>query len=424
MAMKHEGAQVARPAAAEVTDQGKGARFEARKQAILDVAGGLFNRHGLRDATLAVVASEIGLNLKSLRYYFKRKEDLVSAAFLHTIALLRELVADALAIGPFEKRLRHFLDQYFGLLAKVARGEMPEFVHFGDIRALTEPHLGAVGGEYVSLFRDARRLFDDVGANWSLNQRNAYAHMLLSQLHWSVVWIWNYAPDDFGRVADRMADVLLHGMAGRQIDLRFAQTAIPTPFVSTDKLSQESFLRAATDLINAKGYRGASVDRISAMLNVTKGAFYHHNETRDHLVVACFERTFDIVREAQDLAMAEEMDGLSHVAAASASLVSRQMRPEGALLRTSALTAVGPDLRQEMQRHLALSTWRFADMLNDGLIDGSVRLCDMRVAAEMVTGMINSAQELQQWVSDATPENAAELYVRPLLDGFVKPGAE
>lgn len=37
-------------------------RFEVRKQEILDAAGALFNEHGLRDATLSVVASEIGLN--------------------------------------------------------------------------------------------------------------------------------------------------------------------------------------------------------------------------------------------------------------------------------------------------------------------------------------------------------------------------
>ncbi|WP_053552590.1 TetR/AcrR family transcriptional regulator [Sphingopyxis sp. 113P3] len=216
-----------------------------------------------------------------------------------------------------------------------------------------------------------------------------------------------------------MADVLLHGLAAQRVDLTNAAAAIPTPFVSTDKLSQDSFLRAATDLINDHGYRGASVDRISATLKVTKGAFYHHNETRDQLVVACFERTFDIVREAQNLAMAEEMDGLSHVAAASVSLVSRQMLPEGALLRTSALTAVGPELRMEMQRKLTLSTYRFADMLNDGLVDGSVRLCDMRVASEMVTGMVNSAQELQRWVPSASVENAAQYYVWPLFYGFL-----
>ena len=116
--------------------------------------------------------------------------------------------------------------------------------------------------------------------------------------------------------------------------------------------------------------------------------------------------------------MREEMDGLSHVSSATVSLVTRQMRPEGALLRTSALTAIGPALRLDMERRLSLSTWRFADILNDGLIDGSVRLCDMRIAAEAVTATINAAEELQRWVPGANVENVNELYVRPLLHGL------
>lgn len=406
--------------AARSPASGKGARYHSRKQEILDAAGGLFNRHGLRDTTLAVVAAEIGLNLKSLRYYFRRKEDLVSAAFIHSIDLHRELVREALEIDPFEQRIRHFISSYFDLIARVAKGEVREFVHFGDIRALTEPHLEIVSSAYVDLFRETRQLFERDAAHASPDQSAANAHMLLSQLHWSVVWISNYIPQDFSRVADRMADVLLNGIAANKDGAAATASSISTPFgPEDDKLSQESFLRAATNLINELGYRGASVDRISALLNVTKGAFYHYNETRDQLVIACFERTFDIVREAQNSAMSEEMDGLSHVATSTGSLVSRQMRPEGALLRTSALTAVDPELRQEMQWRLALSTYRFADMLNDGLIDGSVRLCDIRVASEMVTGLINSAQELQLWVPSANAENAVELYVRPLLNGFL-----
>ncbi len=165
----------------------KPSRFEARKQEILDSAGALFNTHGLRDATLSVLASDIGLNLKSLRYYFEKKEDLVSAAFLHSISLHTDLVSDALTVKPFEQRIRHFLNRYFELLAKVARGDIPEFVHFGDIRALGEPYLSTVGSAYVGLWRATRRLFDDMPYELISEQKSAYTQMLLSQLHWSVV---------------------------------------------------------------------------------------------------------------------------------------------------------------------------------------------------------------------------------------------
>lgn len=400
------------------TTKSKPSRFDRKKAEILDAAAALFNRHGLKDATLAVVASEIGLNLKSLRYYFEKRDDLVANAFQHSIARHRALVEAAIGIDDFDTRIRTFIHAYCEMHARIVRGEQPEHVHFGDLRALTDPHLQTIGATYVEMFRLMRELFRPSEGNWSPDQRSANAHMLLSQLHWSVVWIYGYVVEDFPRVADRLSDILLHGLATQPLDLSSGVAPMPTPFCDSDKLSQESFLRAATALINDQGYRGASVERISALLGVTKGAFYHHNETRDGLVVACFERTFAIIREAQDLAMSEQMDGMSHVAAAAVSLVSRQILPEGALLRTSALTSIGPELRHEMEQQLASSTWRFADMLNDGLIDGSVRLCDMRIAAEAVTAMVNSAQELQRWAPSATVENAAELYARPLFHGF------
>ncbi len=413
--LKHTELIEAGPAAATAN---KPSRFDRRKSEILDAAGGLFNRRGLKDSTLEVVAAEIGLNLKSLRYYFKRRDDLVAAAFMRSIAKHLALAEGALAVDDFDERIRFFISSYFAMQARIRKGEEPELVHFGDLRALSEPHLGEVGDAYVGMFRVVRRLFRPAEMSWTPEQCNANAHLLLSQLHWSVIWLHGYVDDDFERVADRLSDILLKGIGSKALGLKIAITRVPTPFSESDRLSQESFLCAATKLINDQGYKGASVDRISAELGVTKGAFYHHNENLDALMVACFERTFSIIRQAQGFALRQEADGMSHVAAAATSLVSRQMVPEGVVLRTSALTAIGPELRHEMEQRLALLTWRFQDMLNDGVIDGSVRLCDMRIAAEAVTAMINSAQELQRWVPTATFANAAELYVRPLFRGL------
>ena len=404
---------------ADQSERPKLSRFDRRKEEILNAAGALFNRHGLRDATLAVIAAEIGLNLKSLRYYFERREDLVAAAFMRSIELHQRVAQDALAEKDVEKRVRRFVSSYFELQASVRRGCRPEFVHFGDLRALTEPHSGVVGAAYGRLFQSIRRLFRTPQSNWSRARLNASTHMLLSQLLWSVVWISAYFPDDYPRVAERFCDVLLGGISSVPVDLSRFMGLRSAPSLETDRLSQNSFLRTATVLINQLGYRGASVDRISAELGIGKSAFYHYNETRDGLVVACFEQTFRHLREAQDAVLATGMDGLSRVAAAAVSLVNRQMLDNGTLLRTSALTAIGPELRAMMSWEMTRLTLRFSNMLNDGMMDGSVRLCNVYMAAEMITAMINSAEELGRWVNTATVENAAELYVRPLLAGLL-----
>ncbi len=402
----------------------KPSRFENRKDKILNAAGALFNRHGLRDATLTVIADEIGLNFKSLRYYFKRREDLVSAVFMRSIELHEQLAKEALVEQGVELRIRRFVRSYFNLLAAVQSGQRPEFAYFGDLRALTTPHSDVVWPAYERMFKTIRKLFNTPETTWDPARLNAASHMLLSQLLWTPVWAGDYFVQDVPLIAAAFGDVLLYGLASSPPELaRFADTSV-VHVEEGDRLSQGSFLRTATLLINRFGYRGASVDRISAELNVTKGAFYHHNETLDELVVACFEHSFANVREAQDAALRSEVEGLSRIAAAAVALVRQQMLDNGTLLRTAALTCVGPELRRRMAGEMSRLTLRFNNMLNDGLIDGSVRPCNLRVAAEMTTAMINSSEELGRWVPSAALDNAADLYVRPLLTGLLAYAAD
>lgn len=397
-------------------------RFDRRKQEILDAAGALFNRHGLRDATLAVVAAEIGLNLKSLRYYYQRKEDLVAAAFTHSIALHRALADAAMAEPDVAGRVRRFIGGYLDLTARVRRGEQTQFVHFGDLRALTEPHSDVVFPEYIDLFRQMRTLLTDPARPLDRPVLNARTHYFVSQLLWAVVWLSNHPLDDFDRIADRFTDILLHGLAPDKDMPEMHPAEVAREGGDGERLSRDSFLRAATELINANGYRGASVDRISAALSVTKGAFYHHNDTKDDLVVACFERTFEILRQAQNTAIAANATGLARLGAATVALAEYQMRPEGTLLRTAALTAVEEHLREQMTLRMDRQTARFQDMLSDGAADGSARACDQRIASQMVTATINSTEELPRWVPSADAENVVALYVRPLFLGLLTPG--
>ena len=397
-----------------------GSRFERRRTTILDAASALFNRHGLRDATLAVIAAEIGLNLKSLRYYYERREDLVAAAFMRSIELHETLAKEASVKKSIEERIDYFVRSYLHLLTAVRLEQRPEFVYFGDLRALTEPHAEVVWAAYSRMFKTIRQLLQSPKVTWKTGRLNAATHMLLSQLLWTPVWTDEYFAQDTEYIAQRFVDTLLYGIAAAPIDVSsFAAPLLPAP-AEEDKLSQETFLRTATTLINRLGYRGASVDRISAELNVTKGAFYHHNETRDELVVASFEHSFARIREAQDAAWKAERSGMAQITAAGVCLVRQQMIDTGTLLRTSALTCVGPEVRMRMAGQMSRLTLRFGNMLNDGIIDGSVRPCNVRIAAEMTTAMINSSEELGRWVKSATVHNAAELYVRPLLTGLIE----
>ena len=61
------------------------------------------------------------------------------------------------------------------------------------------------------------------------------------------------------------------------------------------------------------------------------------------------------------------------------------------------------------------------------MADGSLRIVDPSIAAQVVNGMVNAAAELERWVPGAHAGNAFELYAMPLFNGLAaaaRPRAE
>ena len=129
-------------------------------------------------------------------------------------------------------------------------------------------------------------------------------------------------------------------------------------------------------------------------------------------------RNFQLLQEAQRSAIEGEQRGLDQAGAAVAALVRRQQTPSGPLLRNSALATVDPDTRRNMLVQMDRIVDRFADMISDGIVDGSGRICDPRIAGQMMMAQINSASELRNWVPEVTADSSVDLYVRPLFKGL------
>jgi AcrR family transcriptional regulator len=396
-------------------------RYEQKRQAILDGAVQLFNQKGLKGTTLADVAQSVGLITNSVTYYYRKKEELATACLLRSIEALDELIAAALQQETPQERLRAILRLYCERLAESASGARPPLMSFSDMRSLTSPHVELVFGTYNQMFRHLRSLYDLDGApSLSRAQKNARAHLLISVMHGVRHWIDHYEPQDYRRVADRISDILIHGLAAPRSAWR--PTVLPQmSWPSAEEISPEAFLRSATILINEQGYRGASVEKISARLNVTKGSFYHHNDNKDDLVTACFDRTFAVVRQVQQAAEADGETGWDRLCAATSELIRYQISDQGPLLRISAFSALPEGLRGQTKRTMDRLAQRFGSFVVDGMVDGSIRPLDPFVAAHVVDSAINAAAELERWISGVTRETAADIYARPLFTGVFSP---
>ncbi len=411
------------PAMTEAT-AGQTSRYERKREAILEAAATLFNARGLSGATIAEVAQAVGLTTASVTYYYRKKEDLAAACLMRAIAAMDAMAVEALAMGASPpERLSRFIALYFSRLAEIAGCDAPPMINFWDLRALSGPQAEPTLAAFVALFRRIRELFSDPDApTLPRAALNARAHLVFSAAIRSKGWVDRYETDDYARAAARMTDILVGGLAGPGRIWSPPLLALSEgPPLSEGEVSRQAFLRAATEMVNDHGYRGASVDRISARLNVTKGSFYHHNETKDGLVAACFAQTFEIMRGAHRSALAVAPDGWGRLSALTAGLVRRQLSEQGPLLRLSALSLAMEAMRPGLLTELGRLTEKTAGLVADGVADGSIRPVDPGIAAQLVTGMINAAAELSRWSPMATADTAADLFVQPLLTGVFTP---
>ena len=399
-------------------------RFQVKQEAILSAAARLFDAQGVRGATLSGIAGSVGLVTNSVTYYYRKKEDLATACFLRSITAFDTLAGAAAKEAGVPARVLAFFREHAQLLADIEQGRHAPIVSFNDIRALPEPQATEVFAAYTAMFRRVRALLKGPEtAHLGRDDLNARGHMMLSVAHSVRSWITRCEPDDYPRMASRVSDILIRGIAGPGSAWRAAEGDALWSLASGDEGTSEAFLRAATMLVNEQGYRGASVDKISARLNVTKGSFYHHHDNKHELIAECFERSFTVMRHALRLAETSPGSGGSRACAAACALVRFQLSPEGPLLRATATSALPDQAQREhvrtTMRHL---TERMTSVLVDGMMDGSIRPIDPAAAAQMLAAAINAGAELHRWVAGAKPANVADLYVRAAFDGVLCPG--
>ena len=395
--------------------RGRPARFESRKALIVRQAAQIINRRGVASMTLGEVAASLDMVPTAVAYYFRRKEDLAAACFLQSIARFDALIDEAEGQGDARLRLARLLQAFAQFRADVDSGLEAPVAIVDEVRSISDPEVNAA---YKAMFRRARASFSTFEPNETTKlQRNAQTHLLISQLHWAAYWLSGYNPTDYGRMMERVCDLFLHGLAGP--GATWAPKPLPSQEAATNAegASREAFLRAATRLINEKGYKAASVKEISAQLNVTRGSFYHYNQTKDEIVGPCFERTFEILLAEQRAADAATLNGYDNLASLATSLVRRNVEGVAPLLQTTALTSLPEVVQTGVLGRYARVTHRYGSVICDGLADSSMRAVEVNVAAHMITGLINASAELAAWSPGSTAANAEAVFVRPFFEG-------
>lgn len=398
-------------------------KFERKRQAILDGATAILNREGVKGLTLADAASAVGLSTTSVTYYFPRKDDLAATVLLRGIAWRQAALDAAMQEQGLAARLSRLVTDYVERQRLARLGEAGELPRFSDMRVLQEPRRREVIEAYLRLFRRTRTLFETPELPWlNHGRRTARTLLLLGQLSLADGWLRGQPAKDFPQLAMQIADLMIHGLATDGAE--WSPTPAPlTRLLPTEPedAGREAFLAAAVQLMNSRGYRGASVDDIAAALKVTKGSFYHHNTAKEELVAAAFERSYEVAQRALAWSASLPGDEWRRIASFAALLTRHQVSENGPFLRAHLVGALPQPARGEVVARFDVLIDEVAGRIQLGIAEGALRPVEPRVAAYMIQAGVETAGELPLWVSGVAQRAAPAVLARPLLMGMLAP---
>ncbi len=396
-------------------------RFEKKREDIIQAATSLLNDNGVKGMTYIEIAAKVGLNTTSVTYYFRRKEQLAIAVYEATLDRLEAMAEEALAEPTPEARVRHWIDAHIDERLAIREGRVGRIAVLSEIRTLAEEAQAPLLERYRGIFARVREFFPKGEGPRSHALNTARALILVEAVYWLPAWTPRYSHHDFPRLKERMFDLLAQGLAKN--GAAWAPATLPNRAewrTNGEAVSAgDDFLRVATRLINERGYRGASVNRIAAELNVTKGSFYHHHDAKDDLVQACFERSYNRVAAAQLTATAMPGNYWTRLSSLLAELADLQFFDLMPLLRTTALHAIPGDERVSIVDRANRLAKRFAGLVIDGIGEGSVRAIDPLIASQVMMSTINPASEMGGWSGRFTdPKDAVATYCWTLCCGL------
>ncbi len=400
-------------------------KFGEKRSAIVHAASVLINETGVQATTLTKVARAIGLNATSVTYYFPRKDQLIVAVYAETIALMKATAAEALAEATLKERIAKFVHLHVSLRDRIRRGETGLITTLSEIRSLDQDQQDELLQKYRDVVENVRGFFGEPADERERALFSARSHILIEAMLWWPVWSLRYSVLDFPRVEKKIVEILCYGIPASRGE--WAPSTLPDggwrSGGDASPSQNDEFLRAATMMINERGYRGASVNRIAEALNVTKGSFYHHHDAKDDLVMDCFRRSYDRLSKVQMAGHSVPGSYWIRLCSVLNELMELQFFDPMPLLRTTALQALDSAQKTDVVMRSNRLARRFAGFLIDGFEDGSVRAIDPLVASQIIMSTLNGAYEARRWASRLDDRaEAIRTYLSVLSEGMLADG--
>lgn len=155
------------------------------------------------------------------------------------------------------------------------------------------------------------------------------------------------------------------------------------------RLKREAVLREAGQAFGRKGYHNTSLDDVAKALGISKGTLYNYVRDKQEILFAFHQLAYELSDRAFALGRARGGTGaevLRGILVHYIELLTGELGACGALMEVDALR---PEDRAEAARRRNAFEAAFVAIIEGGIVDGSIRPIDPKLAVFTFMGAIN-----------------------------------
>jgi AcrR family transcriptional regulator len=204
---------------------------------------------------------------------------------------------------------------------------------------------------------------------------------------------------------------------------------IASPFLTAQarqaerERKREAVLLAAVRLFNARGFHAASLDDVAASLGVSKPTIYHYLGNKEQVLIECVTRGLEQLREAAEAGRAMPGTGRDRLVAFLRRYAQVNMDDFGKCVIRTGEEVLSPQGAARLRERKREIDGAIRAIIEEGIADGSIPQCDVRLAAFVAAGALNWPARWFDPDGPVAPEGMAEALV-DLVVGGVAPATE
>ena len=150
---------------------------------------------------------------------------------------------------------------------------------------------------------------------------------------------------------------------------------------------RDAILRAATEIINIKGYALTTMTEIAAALDLRDAALYYYFPNKQALVFACHQSSLERFERVLSETNQDGGTGFERLERFLRALLVESAR-NGPLLYFGDRSYLDESQRDAIAACSEHLTRRLERMIQDGMIDGSITPCESSLAVQLLLGML------------------------------------